>query len=380
MNRPIAARIARPFGAPAARLRPSRPPPSSEYRRPRRAAGARDRGAAAAGAVTGALAVILARARLRTVLLALLVCIPLLAGGYMLLRHSSLVAVRSVQIAGVQGPQSGAIEAALTSAAHGMSTLAVNDSGLMAAVSQYPVVSAVHAYPKFPHGLRIVVVEQPPVAAVQVGGTRTAVAADGAVLGQTLLTGTLPTVEGSYLSALGGHVTSSGLLGALAILGAEPAPLARVTSKVYTGPYGLTVAMKGGLLLYFGDASRPHAKWTAIERVLTDQGAAGASAIDARVPERPAAEFASGTPALAAAATGTAPPTSSEATVAALAAGLSEGGAAPASPAPSTTTGSPGESSSGASETPSEHTAESSPGSGSGESTETPTQATTPSG
>src|SRR5450631_2814621 len=142
MDRPIAARIARPFGAPAARLRPSRPGASSDYRRPTRAGTARELAGAAAGSISS----LLSRTRLRTALLALLICAGLLAAGFVALRHSSLVAVREVQITGVRGPQSGGIEAALTSAAHGMSTLAVSDSALLAAVSQYPVVSAVHAY------------------------------------------------------------------------------------------------------------------------------------------------------------------------------------------------------------------------------------------
>ncbi len=120
------------------RPRRSRPATSSDYRRPTR--GGRARALAAGAAARASLARVLSRTRLRTVLLALLVCMPLLAGGFMLLRHSSLVAVRKVQITGVRGPQSGAIGAALTSAAHGMSTLAVSDSALLAAVSQYPVV------------------------------------------------------------------------------------------------------------------------------------------------------------------------------------------------------------------------------------------------
>src|SRR5580700_11628251 len=67
------------------------------------------------------------RRRLRIALIALLIAVPLLGGGLWLLRHSSLTAVEHVRIDGlvtVHGADAGAIEAALTNAAHGMSTLA----------------------------------------------------------------------------------------------------------------------------------------------------------------------------------------------------------------------------------------------------------------
>ncbi len=36
------------------------------------------------------------------------------------------------------------------------------------------------------------------------------------------------------------------------------------------GPQGVTVAMHNGLLVYFGNAARPHAKWLSLARVLAD--------------------------------------------------------------------------------------------------------------
>ena len=68
-----------------------------------------------------------------------------------------------------------------------MSTLDVNRGALRAAVASFPVVRAVRAVPSFPHGLRIEVTEQLPVAALTIDGARTAVAADGVVLGPALL-------------------------------------------------------------------------------------------------------------------------------------------------------------------------------------------------
>ena len=315
---------------------------------------------AAAGLTRGSFRAISRHRRLRIALLALLIALPLLAGGWQLLRKSSFTAVEHVRVSGVHGAQARAIEAALAEAAGHMSTLNVNAAALRAAVAAYPVVRAVHAVPSFPHGLRIEVTEQPPVAALTIGSERTAVAADGVVLGPGLITGSLPALsEGQGLvPQVGGHVQGASLLAELTVLGAEPKPLARFDARVFTASKGdgLTVAMRDGLLVYFGDATRPHAKWLSLTRVLADSSSAGATYIDVRVPERPAAGFASAS-ALSEASgstgstgsTGTTADTP-EATVAALALKLTEStngepaagaaGAAPATGATSTTAGS----------------------------------------
>ena len=84
------------------------------------------------------------------------------------------------------------------------------------------------------------------------------------------------------------------LLGELTVLGAAPAALAGSAERAYGGAKGLTLVMHSGLRVYFGDASRPHAKWASLARVLADPGSAGASYVDVRVPERPAAGFPAG--------------------------------------------------------------------------------------
>ena len=283
---------------------------------------------AAAGLARGSFQAIARHRRLRVASLAMLVALPLLAGGWLALRKSSFVAVEHVHVSGLEGPQAQAIEAALDGAASHMSTLAVNPAALRAAVASFPVVKSVRAIPSFPHGLRIEVIEQLPVAALTIAGQRTAVAADGVVLGPGLITGSLPALsEGQgVVPQMGRHVQGASLLAELAILGAEPQPLARFDAHVFTGSKGegLTVAMRDGLLVYFGDATRPHAKWLSLARVLADPSSAGATYIDVRVPERPAAGFSSASALTestgATGSTATAP----EATVAELAAKLTE--------------------------------------------------------
>jgi cell division protein FtsQ len=286
------------------------------------------------------------RRRLRTAFLVVLVALPLLAGGWLLLRKSSFVAVEHVRVSGLHGPQARAIETALDGAARGMSTLDVRTGALRAAVASFPVVRTVRAIPSFPHGLRIEVLEQLPVAALTVDGTRTAVAADGVVLGPALLSGALPAIAGYHEALVGARVQGPNVLAAVAVLGAAPMPLRRALARVYTGPDGLTVAFRSGLLAYFGDGARPHAKWLSLARILADPSSAGASYIDVRLPERPAAGFPAGdAPSSDGADSSAGQSSTPESTVAALAAGLSAdtsggstaaSGAAPASGSTST--------------------------------------------
>jgi cell division protein FtsQ len=164
------------------------------------------------------------------------------------------------------------------------------------------------------------------VAALTIGGTHTAVAADGIVLGSSLLSGSLPALvsgeQGGIEPLEGQRVHGDSLLAELTVLGAAPAPLVRVTSRMFTGPEGLTAAMRNGLLVYFGDATRPHAKWLSLARVLADPSSAGASYVDVRLPERPAAGFSSGVAPSDGAASTAGQVSTPESTVAALAEGL----------------------------------------------------------
>ncbi len=327
MARSIAVRLPRLGGTPA-----SRPHARAGARRP--AAPPQGLLGAAMRLPRAALVSILARRRMRIALLLCLLALPALAGGWLLLRDSPLVSVERVELSGVHGPDAAAIEAALGTAARRMSTLEVNQGALLAAVAPFHLVRAVRATPSFPHALRISVIEQLPVAALDVGGTRTAVAADGVVLGPSLLTSSLPELAGDYAPPTGARLRSAGMLAPLAVLGAAPAPLAAEVARIYSGDYGITAAMRDGLLVYFGDAGLPHAKWLSLARVLADSSSAGASYIDVRLPERPAAGFPAGVTPPAdssgeagAAATPSEPSSTTEGTIAALAAALTASGA-----------------------------------------------------
>jgi cell division protein FtsQ len=333
MDRPLVARLARPFALPLPGLAPRTPP---------RRARPKLRG----DLLRAPLDAIRDRRRVRIALLCAVVCVPLLAVGYLWFRGSSFVRVEHVAITGVSGPQAGAIESALTGAAHGMSTLEVSTAGLQSSVRAYPSVAAVHVAPSFPHSVRIEVVQRSAVAALVVGGVRTAVSSDGIALGAGLLSDSLPTVAAVHEPMTGARVGGTQQLAELALLGAAPPALARHVQSVFTGRRGLTVTMKNGLLVYFGDATRPHAKWLSLARVLADSSSAGASYVDVRTPSRPAAGFPEGSapsyPAAGAAQGEGEVPTTGESPVGALAAGL-----AAANPSTRTTTESESESSTG---------------------------------
>jgi cell division protein FtsQ len=249
----------------------------------------------------GCTAFVWRRRRSRLTLLVLLAALAPLGGGWLWLRNSSLVAVEHVQISGVHGVNAGSIERALERTARQMSTLDVKLGALRAAVAPFHVVREVLASTSFPHGLRIRVIEQLPVAVLMAGdptgsgttvagGERTAVAADGAVLGPTLAAGSLPVIHTSASEPLlGGHVRGAALGAELSVLGAAPSALLGWVQRVFMGPEGVTVVMRDGLSIYFGNATRPHAKWLSTARVLADPSSAGATYVDVRLPERPAA-------------------------------------------------------------------------------------------
>src|SRR5438552_2775128 len=95
-----------------------------------------------------------------------------------------------------------------------------------------------------------------------------------------LLSGSLPSVEAGRVPASGQRVSDASASEALSVLGAAPAPLAGLVMRAYTGASGLTVVLRHGLSAYFGDASRPHAKWSSLALVLASPLSTGATYID----------------------------------------------------------------------------------------------------
>lgn len=229
----------------------------------------------------------LPRPGLRT-LAAVLAVLALAGGGWVWLRNSSLVAVQRVAIVGVSGRDAHRIRAALTSAAHNMTTLNVKMAALRTAVAPYPVVKRLHVSTSFPHRMRIEVVEQVPVAMVSAGGVSVPVSADGTLLRGTAVSASLPTIA-LGVSPGGTRVTGS-TLHVVRLLAAAPYQLlGKVSGASDGGAHGLEAQLRNGPKLYFGSDSDLDAKWAAAAAVLANSGAAGADYIDVTVASRPAA-------------------------------------------------------------------------------------------
>ncbi len=218
-------------------------------------------------------------------LITLALCLVLAVGYRFWFRDSSFVTVEQVKVTGLTTKDAARVRAALTSAAHGMTTLHVRMDDLEQAIAAYPVVRTLDVRTDFPHGLTIHVVEHRPAALA--GGI--AVAGDGTILRGLPVDGSLPRIA-TRLIPHGNRLTQPMAVHAARIAGGAPAALRpRLELIELRGQDGLVVQMREGPELIFGDARHVRAKWIAATRVLADPDAEGASYIDVRLPGRPAA-------------------------------------------------------------------------------------------
>ena len=239
------------------------------------------------GARSGSIRPALRRPRPRTLLAAGAALLLLLAGWFWL-RDSSLVAVRTVEVTGIDGQQGTRVRAALEEAARSMSTLHVRQDALDTAAAPFSIVKRIEASTDFPHTMRIHVVTNVAVGAVVVDGRRIAVTSDGTILRDVSAPAVLPEIPVRAAPA-GARLTEPDAVAAVAALGAAPSALrGRVEGVQTTADRGLTLQLAHGPLLIFGAAELLDAKWAAAAAVLADPDAAGASAIDVSAPERPA--------------------------------------------------------------------------------------------
>jgi cell division protein FtsQ len=236
----------------------------------------------------GGRAILIPRLNPRVVLVCVIV-VALLAGGWLWLRDSSLVAVKRVAVTGVSGPDAARIRAALIAAARNMTTLDVKVDQLNTAVAPYPVVKSLQVDSQVPHGLRIRVIEEIPVGSVVIAGRTVAVAGDGTLLHDAGPTGALPLIP-LRVSPGGPSIRDPSDRRLVAVLAAAPYQLLAHVSKVtMIGSHGLVAELRNGPAIYFGDAARLYAKWQAAAAVLADSGSVGAQYIDVTDPQRPAA-------------------------------------------------------------------------------------------
>ena len=228
--------------------------------------------------------------RLRLVLLVLAAVALVLAAGFRFwLRDSDLVAVERVAVTGLTTDEATRVRGALEASARSMTTLHVDSERLERAVEAFPVVRGLEVDARFPHELRIRVLEYRPAAIAQTDAGRVPVAADGTVLRGLPVEGRLPGIRAEK-GVKGERLADAEARSAALVAGAAPAALhGKLEGVESRTDEGLVVELRDGPELIFGDASRAQAKWIAAARVLADPKAEGAGYIDVRLPGRPAA-------------------------------------------------------------------------------------------
>lgn len=270
------------------------------------------------------------RGRLKLVV-ALASTLIVLVGGWLWLRDSSLVGVKRVTVVGASGPDASQIRSALRAAGRHMTTLDAQMSKLRRAVARFSIVKDLQVSTQFPHGLKIKVIEQIPVATIASGTRRIAVTGDGMLLRDVRASPSLPVIS-VWALPHGRRLRDRGVLKAVSVLGAAPDQLlSHVGGVTSNAAHGIVVELRQGPSLYFGDPTLLSSKWTAAVGVLADAGSAGASYIDIVNPERPAAG--SSGAATAAASSAEAPPAAAGTSSAASTAGASPSAGAASSPA-----------------------------------------------
>jgi cell division protein FtsQ len=229
------------------------------------------------------------------------------AGGYAALRASPVFAVRQVSVIGAKPKVATQVAAAARQLVAGKSLLAVDPGLLARQLAGLPAVRSVTVLRRFPHGLRIRVQAEVPVAVVSTGSGRFVLAASGRVLGPVDRTSASLPELGQITGAVprpGGTATGSGLADQLAVAAALHGT--RVTA-IGISADGIA-AIEGKTTLRLGDVTNLTEKLRLARAVLRASRAGGAPApsyVDVSVPDHPVARSAGGDPTTGGSAVGT---------------------------------------------------------------------------
>ena len=215
----------------------------------------------------------------------------LLIGGWVVLRDSSVFSVDQVSVAGLSSNALPAVSEQLQRAARAQTTTDFSLAALRSSVARYTLIDDLRAQTQFPNGLRIEVIERHPVAKVDVAGQWFYLAADGRVITGLARPGHLAVLR-SLRYPWNGQARDPFVLLALRVLADAPAVLRHRVTSVTIIDGALSIQMRRGPRLIFGNGALPHAKWDAAAAVLADRSSRGASYIDLRLPSRPAAQVA----------------------------------------------------------------------------------------
>lgn len=238
-------------------------------------------------------------------------------------RDSSLVQVQDVTVVGLTGPDANRVRERLKQAGLGMTTLHVKEDELRRAVAAEPSIQALRATPDFPHGLRINITENHPVAAITIPGSgRVPIAGNGTLMPGHKDAGAVPDLRVQANAKVGRHGTAAARLKDPRVAPfvrvaatAPPALLHRATSIERRRGEGIVVVLRDGPRIMFGSEKNLAAKWHAAAGVLASRNSQGAAYVDVRLPDRPVAGGLKPPPAPGAAPGTTGPASSPEASV-----------------------------------------------------------------
>jgi cell division septal protein FtsQ len=178
-----------------------------------------------------------------------------------------------------------------------MTTLNLSQAALREAVATEPSILSLRATPDFPHGLRIDVLENHPVAAIEIPGSgRVPIAGNGTLMPGDRSGTRVPEIRTQGAPRIGRDSGSPARLAderaaelVHVAAAAPPALLRRATTIERRAGDGIVLVLQGGPRVIFGDASRLPDKWRAAAGVLASKDAAGAAYVDVRLPDRPVA-------------------------------------------------------------------------------------------
>lgn len=242
--------------------------------------------------------------RFRLILVVLLLLVAALAiSWFFWLRDLPVFEIREVRVTGLeaieandedgQDGEDGEAEVlveTVTTSLEGMTTVHVRQGDLLEALEPYPRVAGVVVETDFPNGATAKLDLREDGAVIGEGDDAVLVATDGTLLGPIEgEVGTLPRIAGKPppddRTTLGGPRLSQAI-----VLGATPTEIRPFITGSRMGEKGIEVELSNGLVLVFGDDSKPVAKWKAAATVIADPELVDAGTIDLTVPWRPAVE------------------------------------------------------------------------------------------
>lgn len=269
--------------------------------------------------------------------LAVIVLLAVVAGSWLLLRNSSLVAVREVKVVGLSGYYDKQARRAVVAESMRMTTMNFDTARIQEAAGEFADVAGVKVETDFPHAATVYVSVRRPVLIARLNGRTVTLSQDGEVMNPVHAVPGLPHIEASS-TIVGDRVTGGKALAAAKLLGAAPDVLLRKVDTIRWGRLGIVVTLDKGPDLYFGGAAGAATKWRDAATVLASPQSKGAAYVDLRVPGRVAIGGLGGAPAPVSPAAEGDTAAAASAPEAATAADTAQPADQQAAPAPETTT------------------------------------------